>query len=158
MTDTVEFKDIISVKVLIAELRVATTRRVLLNDISQVVRISEEDSDLGRCAKKYIDAHKDFVAMCQQVYNSKVVEAANVINPLLSKLFKTTMPGPVTLPVEDTGKTHTCIIKTLEMINVTPNGEISGIVGVSSLDNVCHTTEGFYIKDGEPYFRDDDIY
>lgn len=158
MTETVEFKDIVSAKALIAELRTISTRRVLLNDISHVAKLSEEDSDLGRCAKRYVDAYKEFLTMSQQAYNSKVAETANVVNPLLTKLFKTTVPGTVTLPVEDTGKTQSYIIKSLDMINVSMDGVISGIVSVSSLDNVCHTTAGFYIKDNKPFFRDDDIY
>ncbi len=158
MPNVPDHKDIAAAKLLVRELKIASTRRVLLNDIRQVVTLSEEDSDLGRCAKKYVEAQREFVTKSNEVYTAKVAEVSNFVNPLLTKIFKTTIPGVVTLPIEKTGKTASYIITQLEMINVDEKGAIYGIVSVSSLDRVTHTTMNFYVQDNQPYFVDEDIY
>lgn len=158
MVNSIDSKEIIEANLLIKELKAASTRRLLLNDARYIARLAEDDSELGACAKRLVDAQNEFTAKNKELYTNKVNEVTNVVNPLLTRLFKTAIPGAVTLPIEKTGKTASYIITHIEMINVNEKGIIYGVASVTSLDRTTHTTMNFYVEDNQPYFADEDIY
>lgn len=142
------------------ELNTIRLRRILANDVEHTGAmhakdIALEDTDYGRCAKRYVLAYDEFRRMTLEISQSKAVEVANTVHPLMTKLLGSPFPGPVTLSLGDTGLTETWDLKELVTIKRRDNGEIDGIVNVSDLRGRSHTTKCFYIKNNHPYFMED---
>lgn len=140
----------------IMQLRMATIELSLYR--GDALYHSETTGPVGDAARALILAQEKYTKLVKEQYAKIKKEKLDIIYPFLTKIFKTPIPGLVTLPIKGEHTSKRVVIENATMVVIDTTGNIHGIVDVASEDGRSHTTENFSIVNGEPYFLTEDLY